>query len=73
MTILKIAQLGEPVLRERAREVSPEEIGSPVLERLIDDMVETMRDADGAGLAAPQVYRSLRLCVIEVSGNPRYP
>ncbi len=73
MTILKIAQLGEPVLRERAREVLPEEIGSPELERLIDDMVETMRDADGAGLAAPQVYQSLRLCVIEVSDNPRYP
>lgn len=73
MTILKIAQLGEPVLRERAREVSADEIGSPELERLIEDMVETMRDADGAGLAAPQVYRSLRLCVIEVSNNPRYP
>lgn len=73
MTILKIAQLGEPVLRERALEVPAEEIGSPALERLIDDMVETMRDADGAGLAAPQVYRSLRLCVIEMSNNPRYP
>jgi peptide deformylase len=36
-------------------------------------MIETMRDADGAGIAAPQVYRSLRLCVMELSGNPRYP
>lgn len=73
VTILKIAQLGEPVLRERARELAPHEIGSPELERLIDDMVETMRDADGAGLAAPQVYQSIRLCVIELDNNPRYP
>src|SRR5690606_30400680 len=73
MTILRIAQLGEPVLRERAREVTADEIGAPALERLIDDMVETMRDADGAGLAAPQVYQSLRLCVIELDNNRRYP
>ncbi len=73
MSILKIAQLGEPVLRARAREVVPHEIGSAALERLIDDMVETMRDSDGAGLAAPQVYQSIRLCVIELDNNPRYP
>ncbi len=73
MAIRKIARLGEPVLRRAAQPVAPEQIGSAELQRLIDDMVQTMRDANGAGLAAPQVYESLQLCVIEVSANPRYP
>lgn len=73
MAIRKIAQLGEPVLRQRARELSKEELASPHIATLINDMVETMRDADGAGLAAPQVYESVALVVIEVRGNPRYP
>jgi peptide deformylase len=73
MAIRKIAQLGNPVLRRRAEEVPPAEIGSPRIQTLIDDMIETMRDADGAGIAAPQVHESLRIAVIEVNGNPRYP
>jgi peptide deformylase len=73
MPLRKIAQLGEPVLRRRAREVTDTELRSPEIRRLLDDMVETMRDADGVGIAAPQVFESLRLCVIEVSENPRYP
>lgn len=73
MAIRKIAQLGEPVLRQRARSLRPDEIGSASTRALIADMVETMRDADGAGLAAPQVYESLALCVIELANNPRYP
>jgi peptide deformylase len=73
MAIRKIAQLGEPVLRVPARRLAPEEIDTPALRALIADMVETMRDADGAGLAAPQVYESLQLCVIELANNPRYP
>ena len=73
MAILKIAQLGEPVLRRKADLVAAREIGSERIQRLIDDMIETMHDADGAGLAAPQVYESLQLCVIEVDKNPRYP
>ncbi|HEV8247634.1 MAG TPA: peptide deformylase [Polyangiaceae bacterium] len=73
MAIRKIAQLGEPILRRRAEEVPPDLIRAPDLQRLIDDMIETMHDADGAGLAAPQIYESLRLCVIEVANNPRYP
>jgi peptide deformylase len=72
MAIRKIAQLGEPVLRRRARELSPDELASPRIAQLIEDMIETMRDADGAGLAAPQVYESIALVVIEVRGNPRY-
>src|SRR6187402_265251 len=65
--------MGEPVLRRRADLVDPKEIGSPFIQTLIEDMIETMHDADGAGLAAPQVYESLQLCVIEVDKNPRYP
>ncbi len=73
MAIRKIAQMGEPVLRRKADPIDPGEIGSPFIQTLIDDMIETMHDADGAGLAAPQVYVSLQLCVIEVNQNPRYP
>lgn len=73
MAIRKIAQMGEPVLRRKADPIDPGEIGSPFIQTLIDDMIETMHDADGAGLAAPQVYESLQLCVIEVDKNPRYP
>ncbi len=60
-------------MRRQARPVSPQELTSPELARLIDDMIETMRDADGAGLAAPQVYESICVCVVEVQKNPRYP
>jgi peptide deformylase len=73
MAIRKIAQMGEPVLRRVARELSPAELRSPATQRLVQDLIETMRDADGAGLAAPQVYESVRLLVIEVRENPRYP
>jgi peptide deformylase len=73
MAIRKIAQIGHPVLRQRARDVTREELGSPAMQQLIDDVVETMRDADGAGLAAIQVYEPVRICAIEVRNNPRYP
>jgi peptide deformylase len=73
MEIRKIAQLGEPILRRITRELAPSEVGSASIQALIDDMIETMHDADGAGIAAPQVYESLRLCVMELHGNPRYP
>jgi peptide deformylase len=74
MAILEIREMGDPVLREVAREVSAEDLASEEIQRLIDDMIETMRAADGAGLAAPQVGVPLRIAVIEVSeGNPRYP
>jgi peptide deformylase len=70
----EIVEVGHPVLRERAREVSAEALGSAEVQRLIDDMVETMRAADGAGLAANQVAETLRIAVVEVRpGNPRYP
>ena len=73
MAIRKIAQLGEPILRRVARPLRVEELKGPAIQTLIDDMIETMHDADGAGLAAPQVYESIQLCVIEISKNPRYP
>jgi len=73
MAILRIAHMGEPVLRQPTRELSLDELRSPELQRLVDDMIDTMHDADGAGIAAPQVYQPLRLCVMELSRNPRYP
>jgi peptide deformylase len=62
---LKIAQAGEPVLRQAARPLARQEILSDETQRLIHDMRETMRDAQGVGLAAPQVGLSLQLAVIE--------
>lgn len=73
MAIRKIAQIGHPVLRQVARDVSREELATPGMQQFIDDLVETMRDADGAGLAAIQVYEPIRICAIEVRDNPRYP
>ncbi len=74
MPLLKIATLGEPVLRERSRELTAEELASAQTQAFIDDLIATMRDADGAGIAAPQVFNPIRICVIEVRGNnPRYP
>jgi peptide deformylase len=73
MAILKVARLGHPVLRQKALEVPAAEIRSVGIQRLIDDMVETMREYDGAGLAANQVHTLLQIAVIEVDANPRYP
>lgn len=64
MDIMKIARMGHPVLLQRAQPVA--EVSDPALQRLIDDMIETMEDASGAGLAAPQVHMSLRLFVFRV-------
>ncbi len=63
--VLKIVQAGEPVLRRPARDLTPEEIGSPEVRRLIEFMRATMRDAPGVGLAAPQVGVGVRLVVVE--------
>jgi len=73
MAILKVARLGHPVLREISRPVSRQDLLSDEVQRLVDDLVETMREHKGAGLAAPQVHRPLRVCLIEVDANPRYP
>ena len=73
MAILKVARLGHPVLRQAAAPVPVKDIRSPEIQRLIDDLVETMREYNGAGLAATQVHTLKQICVIEVNGNPRYP
>lgn len=74
MTPREIVTGDAAVLRERAREVAPDELASPEVQQLIDDMIETMRAASGAGLAANQVGETLRIAVIEVRpGNERYP
>ena len=66
MSRREIVEIGHPVLRERAREVTPEELRSAAVQRLIDDMIETMRAANGAGLAANQVGETVRIAVVEV-------
>ncbi|MDQ3469493.1 MAG: peptide deformylase [Actinomycetota bacterium] len=73
MTVRPIATVGHPVLRQRAREVTPEELAAPDMQALIDDLIDTMRSANGAGLAANQVHEPVRIAVIEVDHNPRYP
>ena len=73
MAIRKIAQIGHPVLRQIARKLTREELSAPSTQQFIDDLVETMHDADGAGLAAIQVYEPIAICAIEVRNNPRYP
>lgn len=73
MSILKVARLGHPVLRKVAQELAPNEISTPETQQLIDNMIETMNEHEGVGLAAVQVHVSRQLAVIEVADNPRYP
>jgi len=73
MAILKVARLGHPVLREPSLSVPPERIPTAEFQRFIDDLIETMREYDGVGLAAPQVHVPWRVATIEAAGNPRYP
>jgi peptide deformylase len=63
MAILKVSHMGHPVLRAKARPLEAAEIRSPGVQRLIDDMFETMAEYQGVGLAAPQVHKSVRLFV----------
>jgi peptide deformylase len=67
--ILKVARIGHPVVRTAARAVPPEVLGSPEFQHLVDDMVDTMHEYDGVGLAGPQVHVSLRVAVIEVPAS----
>ncbi len=64
MAILRVAQMGHPVLRQVARPVDADELASPNFQRFLDDMLETMGEYDGAGLAAPQVHESVRVVVL---------
>lgn len=69
MAILKIARIGNPVVRARAKNVDPAVIKTRDFQRFLDDMVETMHEYDGVGVAAPQVHVSLRVAVLEVPGG----
>src|SRR4029078_8267944 len=60
MSILKVARLGHPVLRAKAKPIDPAAITSPDVQKLIDDMIDTMQEYHGIGLAAPQVHESVR-------------
>lgn len=83
MAILKVARMGHPVLRTKTRPIAPGDIKTPRIQRLIDDMFETMAEYAGIGLAAPQVHEGLRLFVaglrsvpgpiVEMSGDAEMP
>jgi peptide deformylase len=74
MALLSIAQIGHPVLRAPTRELTGEELASDKWQSFIDDLIATMHEANGAGLAANQVHTSVRICAMEVKApNPRYP
>jgi len=63
MAILKVAHMGHPVLRKQAKALEPTEIRTPGFQKLVDDMIETMHEYAGIGLAGPQVHESLRLFI----------
>jgi peptide deformylase len=69
MAIREIIRMGHPILRQVARPLSVEELRSNELSELVDDMVDTLHEAGGVGLAAPQVNQSLRLAIIEIPGS----
>jgi len=66
MSIRKIATLGHPILRQIAEEVPVDEIGSDMIQSIILDLLDTVYDANGAGLAAPQIHESLRIVVLKL-------
>jgi peptide deformylase len=71
MAILKVARMGHPVLRAKARPLEAAEIRSPAVQQLIDDMFETMAEYQGVGLAAPQIHESVRLFVAGIPARTR--
>ncbi len=73
MAIRPILKMGTPSLMQRSRELSTDKFGSAELMSLLQDMKETMLDAHGAGLAAPQIGENVRVVIFEVRENPRYP
>lgn len=66
MSILKVARLGHPVLRMKASDVEPADIKAGKFRALVDDMIETMHEYEGVGLAGPQIHLPLRIFVFEV-------
>src|SRR5262245_39281819 len=72
MAIRKVARLGHPVLRKKAEPVPEDQISSPAIQQIIDDLLVTMVEYDGAGLAAPQIHESVRI-VIAVLDDDQSP
>lgn len=73
MTVRPILAIGHPTLRRVADAVDPLDIGTPAIQAIVDDLIDTMRDVNGAGLAATQIDATVRIAVMEVGDNPRYP
>jgi peptide deformylase len=73
MALRKIASIGHPVLRRPARALSREELAGPRIQGVIDDLIESLRDARAAGLAASQIHEPVQICAVEIRSNPRYP
>jgi len=73
VTVRTILHVGNPLLRERSREITSDELATPEMQQLIDDLIDTMHAANGAGIAAPQIGELVRIATIEVKDNPRYP
>ena len=69
--LLQISQLGHPVLRETCKPVA--DIAAAEIQQLIDDMIATCLEANGVGIAAPQVYQPLRIFIVASRPSPRYP
>ena len=67
MSLLKVARMGHPVLRARAREVERAELKQASMQKLIDDMIDTMHEYHGVGLAAPQIHEGLRIFVAAIT------
>jgi len=70
MSILKVARMGHPVLRERAQSLDRSAFRDPLFQKLIDDMIDTMHEYHGVGLAAPQIHEGLRLFVALLDEEP---
>ena len=70
MAVLDILRMGHPLLRQMAAPLSQQQIESPEVAKLIEDMIDTLRDAGGVGLAAPQINQSLQLAIIEITEIP---
>ncbi len=73
MPVRPIPQIGDPVLRQPTSPVDPDIIGAGQIQRLIDDLIDTMTAANGSGIAANQIGVPLAVCVIGVTKNVRYP
>jgi peptide deformylase len=73
MSLLKVARMGHPVLRTRAREIDRSELKHPSMQKLIDDMIDTMHEYHGVGLAGPQIHEGLRIFVAAITPDNEEP